>query len=109
MIMGNIMDKQEITTFADLYIKFQKRCKHIASILSEYDCYFKESNGNNWELRRKSRPKQRTESKFDCYTDVDIIAPGWHVDSRSLHFPIELLSANDERIHEYASSKYKKA
>lgn len=102
------MNEQEIATFTDLYIKFQERCKHVAKILSEYDCDFKESKGNNWELRRKSRPKQRTESKFDCYTEVDIIAPGWHVDSLSLHFPVELLSANDEQIHAYARGKYKK-
>lgn len=102
------MNEQEITAFTNLYVKFQERCKHVAEILSEYDCDFKESKGNNWELRRKRRPKQRTESKFDCYTLVDIIAPGWHVDSVSLSFPIELLSANDEQIHAYAQEKYKK-
>lgn len=37
------MNEQEITTFIDLYVKFQERCKHVAEILSEYDCDFKEA------------------------------------------------------------------
>lgn len=99
------MNEQEIATFTDLYIKFQERCKYIAEILSDYDCDFKESKWDNWEL---DYDDNHAESKFDCYTEVDIIAPGWHVDSRSLHFPIELLSANDEQIHAYAQRKYNK-
>lgn len=100
------MDKQEISTFTDLYIKFQDRCKHIAKILSEYDCDFKESFDNNWEL---DYADCHAENKFDCYMTVDIYAYGCHVDCRSLSFPIELLSADDSQIHEYALSKYKKA
>lgn len=99
------MDKQEIATFKDLYIKFQKRCKHISEILSEYDCDFKESRFNDWEL---DYDDSHAESKFDCYTSVDIIAYGCHVDSVSLSFPIELISASDEQIHSYAQEKYKK-
>ena len=41
------MDEQEIKSFEDLYIKFQEKCKHVAKILSEYDCDFKESRFNN--------------------------------------------------------------
>lgn len=99
------MDKQEITAFADLYIKFQERCKHVAKILSEYDCDFEESRFNTWEL---DYDDCHAENKFDCYTEVDIYAYGGHVDSRSLSFPIELLSADDKQIHEYALSKYKR-
>jgi hypothetical protein len=93
------MNEQEIATFTDLYIKFQERCKHVAEILSEYDRDFKESRWNNWEL---DYADCHAENKFDCYTEVYIIAPGWHADSRSLHFPIELVAANDEQIHSYA-------
>lgn len=100
------MDKQEISTFTDLYIKFQERCKHVAKILSEYDCDFAESRFNNWEL---DYADCHAENKFDCYMTVDIYAYGCHVDCRSLCFPVELLSADDEQIHEYALSKYKKA
>ena len=100
------MDKQEISTFTDLYIKFQERCKHVAEILSEYDCDFKESRFNNWEL---DYADCHAENKFDCYTTVDIYAYGCHVDCRSLSFPIELLSADDAHIHEYALSKYKRS
>lgn len=99
------MDKQEILTFTDLYIKFQERCKHVAKILSEYDCDFEESRFNDWELDYDDR---HAENKFDCYTTVDIYAYGCHVDSRSLRFPIELLSATDEQIYQYAQEKYKK-
>lgn len=99
------MDKQEISTFTDLYIKFQERCKHIANILSEYDCDFKESRFNNLEL---DYADCHAENKFDCYTEVDIYAYGCHVDYRSLHFPVDLLSATDEQIHLYAQEKYKK-
>lgn len=98
------MDKQEILTFTDLYIKFQERCKHIAKILSEYDCDFKESRFDNWDL-----DYDQNKNSTSCTTDVDIHAYGCHVDSRSLCFPIELLSADDTQIHEYALSKYKKA
>ena len=99
------MNEQEIATFTDLYIKFQGRCKHVAEILSEYDCDFKESRFNDWELDYDDR---HAENKFDCYTTVDIIAYGCHVDSVSLSFPIELISANDEQIHAYAQRKYNK-
>lgn len=40
--------------------------------------------------------------------DVDIYARGCHVDSRTLFFPVELLSADDSQIHNYAQEKYKK-
>lgn len=99
------MNEQEITTFTDLYIKFQERCKHIAEILSEYDCDFEESRFNDWEL---DYADCHAESKFYCYTSVDIYAYGCHVDCRSLNFPVELLSATDERIRSYAKEKYKK-
>ena len=99
------MNKQEILSFTDLYIKFQERCKHIAEILSDYDCDFKESKYNNWEL---DYADCHAENKFDCYTTVDIYARGCHVDTRSLSFPIELLSADDAQVHEYAASKYKR-
>lgn len=99
------MDKQEVTTFTELYIKFQEQCKHVAKILSEYDCNFKEFRFNDWELDYDDR---RTENKFNCYTEVYIIAYGCHVDIRSLSFPIELLSSTDDQIHQYAQNKYKK-
>ena len=98
------MNEQEITTFTNLYITFQERCKHIATILSEYDCDFEESRFNNWEL---DYADCHAENKFDCYTTVDIYAYGCHVDSRSLHFPVDLFSATDEQIHLYAQEKYK--
>lgn len=99
------MNEQEIKSFKDLYIKFQERCKHIAKIISEYDCDFKESRFNNWELDYSDC---HAENRFDCYTTVDIYARGCYVDSRSLNFPIELLSATDEQINLYAQKKYKK-
>lgn len=99
------MDKQEISTFTELYIKFQERCKHIAKILSEYDCDFKESRFNDWEL---DYDDCHAENKFECYTSVDIICYGCHVDTRFLSFPVELLSATDDQIHQYAQEKYKK-
>ena len=105
MIRGKKMNEQEISTFTDLYIKFQERCKHVAKILSEYDCDFKVSRFNNWEL---DYADCHAENKFDCYTGVDIYALGCHVDYRSLRFPIELLSATNEQIHLYAQEKYKK-
>ena len=73
--------------------------KHVAKILSEYDCDFKESRFNNWELDHSDC---HAENRFDCYTTVDIYARGCYVDSRSLNFPIELLSATDEQINLYA-------
>lgn len=88
-----------------MYIRFQERCKHIAKILSEYDCDFEESIFNNWEL---DYADCHAENKFDCYTTADIYTYGFYVDSRSLHFPIEILSADDAQIHEYALSKYKR-
>jgi hypothetical protein len=72
---------------------------------AEYDCDFEESRFNNWEL---DYDDCHAENKFDCYTEVDIYAYGCHVDSRSLSFPIELLSATDDQIHLYAQEKYKK-
>lgn len=102
--MGNVMDKQEITNFADLYIKFQERCKHIASILSEYDRDFKESRWDDWQLSY-----DQSNNPINCIMDVDIIVYGCLVDTRELRIPIELISATDEQIYEYASSKYKKA
>lgn len=99
------MNEQEIATLTNLYVKFQERCKRIAEILSEYDRDFKESKFNNWEL---DYADCHAVNKFECYTIVDIYAPGWHVDSRALHFPIELVAANDEQIHSYAQGKYNK-
>ena len=98
------MDEQEIKSFEDLYIKFQEKCKHVAKILSEYDCDFKESRFNNWELDYNDC---HDENKFYCYTSVDIICYGCHVDTKDLSFPIELLSSTDEQIHLYAQMMYK--
>ena len=98
------MDEQEIKSFKDLYVKFQERCKHIAKILSEYECDFRESRFNNWEL---DYDDCHAENRFYCCTSVDIICYGCHVDTRDLYFPIELLSSTDEQIHLYAQEKYK--
>ena len=95
------MDKQEISTFTDLYIKFQERCKHVANILSEYDCDFKESRWDDWQL-----DYDQNNIPTNCNMSVDIYARGCHVDSRTLHFPVELLSADDTEINEYAKEKY---
>lgn len=95
------MDKQEISTFTNLYIKFQKRCKHIAELLSEYDCDFKESRFDDWQL-----DYDQNNTTTNCIMDVDIYERGCHVDSRTLSFPIELLYADDAQIHEYAKEKY---
>ena len=97
------MDEQEITTFTDLYIKFQERCKHVAKILSEYDCDFGESRWDDWQL-----DYDQNKIPTNCIMDVDIHALGCHVDCRTLSFPIELLSATDDQIHLYAQEKYKK-
>lgn len=97
------MDRQEITTFTNLYIKFQERCKHIANILSEYDCDFKESRWDDWQL-----DYDQNKNPTNCNMDVDIYARGCHVDSRTLFFPVKLLSADDAQIHEYAQEKYKR-
>lgn len=99
------MNEQELTIFTNLYIKFQERCKHIAEILSEYDCDFKESRFNNWEL---DYADCHAENKFDCYMSVDIYALGCHVDCRELSFPIEMIAENDEKIRAYAQGKYNK-
>lgn len=98
------MNEQEITTFTDLYIKFQERCKRIANILSEYDCDFKESRHDDWQL-----DYDQNKIPTNCIMGIDIYAYGCHVDSRTLSFPVELLSSDDSQIHEYALSKYKKA
>lgn len=97
------MDKQEISTFTDLYIKFQERCKHIANILSKYDCDFEESRWDDWQL-----DYDQNKNPTNCIMDIDIYARGCHVDCRTLSFPIELLSADDTQIHEYVLSKYKR-
>lgn len=97
------MDEQEIATFTDLYIRFQERCKHIAEILSEYDRDFKVSMWNNWELDYND-----CHVVNNCCTEVDIVVYGCLINTRNLHFPIELISANDEQIHSYAQEKYKK-
>lgn len=96
------MDKQEITTFTNLYTKFQKQCKHVAEILSEYDCDFKESSYRDWQVGYKY------DVGVNCCNDVDIYVRDIYLESRTLYFPIELLSTNDEQIHEYAVNKYKK-
>lgn len=96
------MDNQEILIFTNLYIKFQERCKHIAKILYEYDHDFEEDWGE-WSL-----DYDQNNVAVSCYKDVDLYAYGCHVDSRNLYFPIELLSADDAQIYEYASNKYKK-
>lgn len=97
------MNEQEILTFTDLYIKFQEQCDRVAKILSEYDCDFKESQWDDWQL-----DYDQNKIPTNCVMGVDIYAYGCHVDSRSLRFPIELLSADDAQIHEYAIVKYKK-
>lgn len=98
------MNEQDILTFTELYIKFQEQCKHVAEILSEYDCDFKESRWDDWQL-----DYDQNKNPTNCIMDVDIYAMGCHVDSRTLSFPAELLSADDSQTYEYASSKYKKA
>lgn len=97
------MNEQEITTFANLYVKFQERCKHVAEILSKYDCDFEESRWDDWHL-------DYTQNKIptNCIMDVDIYARGCWTDTRTLSFPVELISVNDEQIHAYAQEKYKK-
>lgn len=95
------MDKQDILT---LYIKFQERCKHIANIISKYDRDFKASKWDDWKLEY-----DQNKNPTNCIKDVNIYVMGCYVDSCTLSFPIELLSADDEQIHEYASNKYKKA
>lgn len=97
------MDKQEILTFTNLYIQFQNKCKRIATILSEYDCDFKESRYDDWQL-----DYDQNKIPTNCIMDVDIYAYGCHVDCRTLYFPVELLSATDDQIHLYAQEKYKK-
>jgi len=69
-------------------LSFKNAVSMLQKILSEYDCDFEESRFNNWEL---DYDDCHAVNKFDCYTEVDIYAYGCHVDSRSLHFPIELL------------------
>jgi hypothetical protein len=94
------MDKQDILT---MYVKFQERCKHIANILSKYDRDFNASKLNDWQLEY-----DQNKNPTNCIKDVDIYVMGCYVDSCTLSFPVELLSATDEQIHEYASNKYKK-
>lgn len=101
--MVNNMDKQEILTFTDLYIKFQERCKHISVILYGYDFDFKETWYKDWSIEY-----DQNSMAINCYNDVDIYENGCVVDSRTLSFPIELLSADDSQIHKYAQEKYKK-
>lgn len=87
-----------------MYIKFQERCKYIANIISKYDCDFKASKWDDWKLEYDQK-----KNPTNCIKSVDIYVMGCYVDSCTLSFPIELLSATDEQIHEYASNKYKKA
>ena len=95
------MNKQEISTFTDLYKKFQEQCKRVAEILSEYDGDFKESYYSDWWVGYKY------DTAVNCCNDVDIYIRNMRIESRTLYFPIELLYANDEQIHEYAVNKYK--
>lgn len=99
------MDKQEITTFIDLYVKFQKRCEHVAEILSEYNRDFDEARFNIWKI---DYAVGQAENKFDCYTEIESYVMDCFIKSYTLSFPADLLSADDSQIHEYASSKYKK-
>lgn len=99
------MNKQEISTFIKLYVKFQKQCKHIAEILSEYNCNFKESGDSIWRI---DYADDYAENKFNCYTEIAIYAMDCWIKSCTLFFPVELITANDEQIHEYAQEKYKK-
>ena len=98
------MDKQEIITFTDLYVKFQKQCNMIAEILSEYNRDFNEAKYNIWKIDYSVCD----DNKFDCFTEIAVYAMDCWVKSRTLSFPAELLSADDSQIHEYASTKYKK-
>ena len=78
--------------------------KGVAKILSEYDCDFEESWWDDWQL-----DYDQNKIPTNCIMDVDIYALGCHVDSCTLSFPIELLSATNEQIHLYAQEKYRKS
>lgn len=98
------MDNQEISTFAESYIKFQERCKHIAKIISEYDSDFEKADLRVWYI---NYDVLRSKNKFDCYTDNYI--HNWvngRIDTQTLAFPMELLSAADEEIHQYAQKNH---
>lgn len=95
------MDKQDVLT---MYIKFQERCKYICNILSKYDRDFKEGKFGDWQLEY-----DQNKNPTNCIKDVNIYVMCCYVDSCTLSFPVGLLSATDEQIHEYASNKYKKA
>lgn len=98
------MNIQEISTFTNLYINFQERCKHIANILSEYDCYFNKSFLRVWDINYDGL---RTKNKFDCYTDNYVLDISGRIETRTVAFPMELLSATDEEIHQYARENVK--
>jgi hypothetical protein len=98
------MDNQEISTFVELYTKFQESCKHIASILSEYDCYFNKSWLRVWCINYDGL---RTKNKSDCYTDNYVFDISGRIETRTVAFPIELLSATDDQIHQYALENVK--
>lgn len=98
------MDNQEISTFIESYIKFQERCKYIAKIISEYDSDFEKADLRVWDIDCDGL---HAKNKFDCYTDNYI--HNWvsgRIDTRTVSFPIELLSAADEEIYQYAQKNH---
>ena len=98
------MDNQEISTFVESYIKFQERCKHIAKIISEYDSDYEKAFLRVWNINYDGL---RSKNKFDCYTDnyIHNWASG-RIDTLTVYFPMELLSATDEEIHQYAQKNH---
>lgn len=98
------MDRQEFTTFTNLYVKLQEQCKHVAKILSEYNYDFSNSRFNTWLLDYDCH----AENNLNCYTEVPLYTRDCNVDKRSLFFPTKLLYATDDQIHKYAQEKYKK-
>lgn len=98
------MNNQEITNFVESYIKFQERCKRITKIISEYDSDFEKADLRVWNIDYDGL---HAKNKFDCYTDNYI--HNWvsgRIDTRTVSFPIELISAADEEIYQYAQKNH---
>lgn len=98
------MNTQEISSFIESYIKFQEHCKHIANIISEYDSDFEKADLRVWNINYDGL---RSKNKLDCYTDN--YTYNWvsgRIDTLTLTFPMELLSATDEEIHQYAQKNH---
>ncbi len=98
------MNTQEISYFIESYIKFQERCKHITNIIYEYDSDFEKADLRVWNIDYDGL---RFKNKLDCYTDNYI--HNWvsgRIDTLTLTFPMELLSATDDEIHQYAQKNH---